>query len=126
VVLVGDYVQNIGFDAEEVATRLGEETWPEETAGYTYGIEVGHPSVRNFSEWNVSYYYRYLEADAVVDAFTDSDFHLGGTNAEGWILNTQFGLTKNLWLSVKWSTSDEIVGSPLAVDVLQVDLNAKF
>ncbi|RJP81429.1 MAG: outer membrane receptor for ferric coprogen and ferric-rhodotorulic acid [Desulfobacteraceae bacterium] len=126
IVLVGDYVENIGFDADKVAFRLGEASWPEETTGYIYGMEVGHPSVRNFSEWNVAFYYRHLEADAVLDAFTDSDFHLGGTNAEGWMLNTQIGLTKNLWLSVKWSTADEIVGAPLAIDVMQVDLNAKF
>jgi len=126
VVLVGDYVENIGFDAGEVARRLEEEKWPEETVGYNAGIEVGHPKVRNFSEWNVAFYYRYLEADAVLDAFTDSDFHLGGTNAKGWILNTQFGLTKNLWLAAKWNTSDEIEGPPLAIDVLQVDLNASF
>lgn len=126
VYLIGDYVENMGFDAEEIERRIGGEDWVEETVGWQAGIEVGHPSVRNFSEWNVAFYYRYLEADAVLDAFTDSDFHLGGTNCKGWIIQTELGLTKNLWLSVKWSTSDEISQYPLAIDVLNVDLNAKF
>lgn len=126
VVLTGNYVENIGFDPEEVARRWGVESWEDETTAYQVGISVGHPSVRNFSEWNVAFDYRYIEADAVLDAFTDSDFHLGGTNAKGWIMSIQFGLTKNLWLATKWSTSDTITREPLAIDVLQVDLNAKF
>ncbi len=122
----GDYVENVGFDAEETARRLGEKEWPDETKAYQVGMSVGYPRVRNFSEWNVAFTYRYVEPDAVLDAFTDSDFHLGGTNANGWILKTDFGLTKNLWLSLGYSTSDEIIGSPLAIDVLQIDLNASF
>jgi len=67
-----------------------------------------------------------LEADAVIDAFTDSDFHLGGTNAEGWILRSQIGIGKNTWFSWSWLTSDELIGLDYAVDVLQIDLNASF
>jgi hypothetical protein len=62
----------------------------------------------------------------VVDAFTDPDFHLGGTNAKGWVLGTDLGLLKNTWLTVRWLTADEISGPPLAIDVLQVDVNARF
>ena len=129
IILMGDYVENIAFDWGEIAEYWNDPDYAnekEENVGWDVGIAVGHPSVRNFSEWNVAFHYRYLEADAVLDAFTDSDFHLGGTNAEGWMLTTQFGLTKNTWLVAKWSTSDEIHGLPNAVDVLQVDLNAKF
>jgi hypothetical protein len=74
----------------------------------------------------VSLNYKYLEADAVVDAFTDSDFHLGGTNAKGWILGVDIGLAKNYWIAAKWLTSNEVSGPPLAIDVLQFDINARF
>ena len=129
IMLTGDYVKNIAFDWGENAVYWNASEYAdenEETTGWDVGISVGHPSVRNFSEWNVAFNYRYLESDAVLDAFTDSDFHLGGSNAEGWMLTNQLGLTKNFWLVVKWSTSDEINGLPNAVDVLQFDLNAKF
>ena len=79
-----------------------------------------------FNDWQLSLAYRYLEADATVDAFTDSDFHLGGTNNKGFILGAQYGLGKNTWLSARWMSSNEISGLPLAVDVLQLYFNAKF
>lgn len=126
IVLEGQYVKNFGFDSERVAAVTGNEDPVEDTDGYMAGITVGYPKITNFGEWNVGLKYKHLGADAVLDAFTDSDFHLGGTNCKGWIIQTELGLTKNLWLSVKWSTSDEISQYPLAIDVLNVDLNAKF
>ena len=66
------------------------------------------------------------EADAVLDAFTDSDFHLGGTNNKGFILGAQYGLGKNTWLSARWLSSNEIRGLPLSIDVFQLYFNAKF
>ena len=71
-------------------------------------------------------FYKHLEADAVLDAFTESDFHLGGTNTKGWILGARLGLRKNWWLRTRWLTADEIEGPALAIDVLQVDINAAF
>ncbi|MFO7740102.1 MAG: putative porin, partial [Desulfatiglandaceae bacterium] len=97
-----------------------------ETTGYQLGIEVGHPAVRDFLDWNVFLYYKYLEADAVVDAFTDSDFHDGGTNAKGWILGGEVGLYHNVSGRIRWLTTDEISGPPLAIDTLQMDINARF
>ena len=45
---------------------------------------MGYPEIKNRWDWRVYGYYKYLEADAVIDAFTDPDFHFGGTNARGW------------------------------------------
>jgi hypothetical protein len=64
--------------------------------------------------------------DAVLDAFTDSDFHLGGTNAKGWFIGGNYGLMKNVWLTGRWLTADVITGPPYGVDVLQVDINTQF
>lgn len=77
-------------------------------------------------DWQVYGAYKRLGSDAVVDAYTDSDFHLGGTDAKGWILGGNYGLDKNAWLSVRWLSANEITGLPLAIDVLMLDLNAKF
>lgn len=126
VIAIGDYVKNLGFNKADVIARTGNPDVKEETTGYQMGLIVGYPKMEKRFDWQVFFYYRYLEADAVVDAFTDSDFHLGGTNAKGWVLGGQLGLMKNVWLTARWLTSDEISGPPLAIDTLQVDLNARF
>ena len=126
IMLLGDYVKNLGFDKADVIARTGDSDASEETTGYQVGISVGHPQIEKRWDWKTFFYYKRLEADAVVDAFTDSDFHNGGSNAKGWIIGGELGLMKNVWLAVRWLTSDEISGPSLAVDVLQVDLNTRF
>jgi len=126
VILLGDYVKNLGFNQADVAALTGNPNPAEQVEGYQYGMSVGYPSTYEYGQWKVYFYVKHLEADAVVDGFTDPDFHLGGTNAKGWILGTDVGLSKNNWLTLKWLTADEISGPPLAIDVLQVDINARF
>ena len=126
VSLIGDVVYNIGFDQDDVERRTGIEFIPEDVFGYQIGMQLGYPEIREFGEWNTSMFYRYLEADAVLDAFTDSDFHDGGTNTKGWIVGFEFGLYKDVWLTWKWLSSDEAAGPPVAIDVMQLDLNARF
>ena len=60
------------------------------------------------------------------DAFTESDFHLGGTDTQGYRISGLYGLTTNLWLRARWLSATEIDGPPLSIDSLQVDLNARF
>ena len=62
----------------------------------------------------------------MVDGFTDSDFGGGGTNVQGFTLGANFALTKDVRCGLRWMSSDEIAGPPLASDVLMIDLNAKF
>jgi hypothetical protein len=82
VMFIADYVKNLGFDRDDVAERTGNPDVEEEDEGYQLGLIVGHRKTRRFGEWNTFFFYKHLEADAVMDAFTESDFHLGGTNAE--------------------------------------------
>jgi hypothetical protein len=126
IMLMADFVKNIGFDRDEVAQRTGNEDVQEEDKGYQVKMLVGHPEFLAFGDWNVSLAYKHLESDATIDAFTDSDFHLGGTNAEGWVLGGGYGLWNNLWLYGRWISSNEIEGPALAVDTFQLDLNARF
>jgi hypothetical protein len=125
VVLTGDYVRNAGFDREEILQRTGFTIEPK-TSGYQLKLAVGTPVMKQRADWQFTMAYKYLERDAVLDAFTDSDFHLGGTDAKGWILGGSYGLATNSWLTLRWLSADEIDGPPLAIDILQVDVNAKF
>jgi hypothetical protein len=78
-----------------------------------------------------------LGSDAVVDAFTNSDFGLGGTNNRGFILSGNYGLAKNTWLSARWMSADALESLVPAVtgnapstkfsnDTLQLELNTRF
>lgn len=125
VILTGDYVENIGYSRSKVLARTGRDVAPQ-TIGYMARVAVGMPTMLLKSDWQVSLAYRYLEADAVMDAYTDSDFHMGGTNNKGFVLGVQYGLGRNTWLSARWLSSNEISGPPLAVNAFQVYLNAKF
>ena len=103
-----------------------KDAWDKVQDGYMVGATFGYPVIANHGEWNIGLHYKYLGADAVLDAFTDSDFHLGGTNAKGWILKGEYGLYRNVWLTTRWLSSDEIHGYRIGVDTLQVDVNARF
>ncbi|MFA7349564.1 MAG: putative porin [Methylotenera sp.] len=134
IILTGDYVKNIGFDKKEIARRTGllASGMPEEqTDAYQVKLAIGMPTTYKLHDWQAFAAYKRLEADAVLDAYTDSDFYLGGTNAKGWILGANYGLGENTWLSARWFSADEIKprvasGDPLSIDVLMLDLNAKF
>jgi hypothetical protein len=138
VILSGDYVQNIGYNANKIRDRIGNgvmfvnstvfsaDPEDEQTRGYYARLTVGWPEVAVRRSWQAWLGYKYLERDAVVDAFTDSDFHLGGTNAKGWILGGRYGLLDNTYLNLSYLSGDEIDGPPLGIDVLQVDIVSEF
>ena len=136
VTLTGDYVENIGWDRDEIRHRTNGQVFTElgsltneirnDTTGYQIQLAVGWPQLRKARDWQVFGAWKHLESDAVLDAFTDSDFHLGGTNAEGWVLGGSYGLADYTWLTGRWISADEIEGAPYGVDVIQLDLNAKF
>lgn len=125
VLVALDYVKNIGFDPEEIRSRTGTE-FEEKTIGYQARVTLGMPLIEKRYDWNTYFGYKYLERDAVVDAFTDSDFRLGGTDSKGYIFGGNYGLDKNMWVSAKWLSADAIDGPKFSVDVLQIDLNARF
>ncbi len=70
--------------------------------------------------------YRYLERDAVVDAFTDSDFRLGGTDVKGFTFGAEYALNPRTQMRLRYLSGNEIDGPPLGIDVLQLDLTAQF
>ena len=62
----------------------------------------------------------------MVDAFTDPDFGLGGTNLQGYVLAAGFAVADRVWTTARWLSADEIVGPHYRVDVLLLDLQARF
>jgi len=125
IALVADYVRNIGFDAAETSARIGLPA-PERTNGYLGELNFGANDMARRHAWRAFVGYRYVEADAVLDAFSDSDFHLGGTDAKGYYLGADFSFTPRVLARLRYLSANEIDGPPLGIDVLQFDLNAQF
>jgi hypothetical protein len=138
VTVSGDYVKNRGFSREDIFARTGTAIDDGKDTGYQGKVQFGHLAMNARGNWNVSVAYRNLGSDAVLDAFTNSDFGLGGTNNKGLSLAGSYAIDKNTWLSAKWMSSDVIDSmvphSPastipktkLSVDIFQFELNARF
>ncbi len=138
--LQADYVRNLSYDPAAIlgnpltppvtnfdisangapgAYRSGPNGWMvKATVGYLRPVAKG--------DWNVAVGYKYIEPDAVLDAFNDHDFHLGGTNAKGYFVSANYYIANNTWLTGRWLSATEVFGPPLAIDVLQLELNTKF
>jgi len=132
VSLEADYLKNLLFDHSEINGKNpvnnlnGGNDWEGGDTGFLVRATVGNQDIDELWKWNVSLAYKYLESDAVPDAFTDSDFHLGGTNAQGFILGGSLGIARDTFLSLRWLSAEEVSGPPLSFDVFQLDLNASF
>lgn len=153
--LAGEYVRNLGFKrrdicagqfdtdlstlvqpynnygtdgnaASKICTKTNPTSFIGGNTGWMVNASIGHPKVLKRGSWNAFAEYRYLESDAVLDAYTDSDFHLGGTNAKGYVIGAEYGIADRLSLRARWFSANEIAGEPLAIDVLQIDFMARF
>ncbi|WP_395674685.1 putative porin [Inquilinus sp.] len=126
IIVTGDLVANLGYDKDKVSARVAEPGRKSGNMAYLARVLVGHPDIQHGNDWNASFTYKYLESDSVIDAFTDSDFHNGGTNAKGYILAGNYGVVDDVWLGLRWLSSDAISGPKFSVDTLMLDLNARF
>ncbi|MEL7449699.1 MAG: putative porin, partial [Pseudomonadota bacterium] len=87
-----EYLDNVGFDRDDVARRTGLDVEKAATA-YQLGFSVGHTDVVEPLDWQVFGYFRHMERDSVLDAYSDSTMHLGGTDMQGYQLGGSLGLT---------------------------------
>jgi hypothetical protein len=136
IILDGEYVWNTGFNRAAVSAVAVNNLagTPDGSPGAFNGgnqgwlarLTVGNKEIKHLWDWNAHVGYKYLQSDATVDAFVDSDFGLGGTNLKGYFIGGNVGLGENVWASVRWMSANSIAGLPYAVDVVQLDLNARF
>ena len=125
--ITGEATRNIAYNLTQIEALTGQAMPANENKGYVGELSFGTPVVDRFGAWRAAVGYRYVQSDAVIDAWTDADFHEGGTNTLGYYFWSSFGITKNTWLRVRYMSGNEIVGPPrYGLDILQVDLNARF
>jgi hypothetical protein len=134
--LAGEFIKNLAFnsgDMEAIAinnrgpiTSNGLAPFEGGDTAWIVGLKVGNAALQKRWDWRLGINYRYVESDAVVDGFTDSDFGGGGTNVKGFSIFGNLALSKDVWLGARWMSADEIAGPPLKVDIFQIDISAKF
>lgn len=138
--LDGEYVRNLWFDRSDVGLLNpfnnleganyfgGDDGWYANlTLGrFARGAFGDTPILPNRGDWFASVGYKFLQSDAIPDAFTDSDFHLGGTNARGYILGAGYAFARGTSLSARYLSAQEASGPDYKVDVLMIDLTTRF
>ena len=124
VTAAADVVKNIGYDVAKMKARAGFSVDPR-TLGYQGEIGFGTSS-QTAGAWRVYVGYRYLQRDAVLDGFTDSDFRLGGTDVQGYFIGADYSINPRVQARLRYLSGNEIDGPPLAIDTVQLDLNASF
>jgi hypothetical protein len=149
VLLAFEYAKNTAFSAGDFQSRAGSAFTGIDPGGrddgYLLKAAFGAPEVREPGDWQLSASYRHVGSDAVLDAFTDSDLGLGGTNVEGFTLGLSYGLYRNTSVSVRYlagrsidstinsltcgssaTNADSVCKAKFKVNTLQVDLNVRF
>ena len=135
--LEGEFAWNVGFKKDTVGAVAvnnrsacdGSGNCDQYAGGalaYVGRIGIGSPTLNHQWDWNVALTYTRVESDAVIDAFVNSDFGLGGTNLKGFWIGGRVSLTDFLTTGIRWMSADNIVGPTYRVDVLQVDLWGRF
>lgn len=147
--VTGQYIDNLGYNKNDVLHQFGYDsiddvpdsellTFKARTSGWLMGLAAGTQTTGNKGTWRASLAYRFLDRDATLDAFTDSDFHLGGTAASGYVFRGDWWFMNRSWLTLRYYSADEAShtvqtgsgqftdASPYGVDTLMLDINAQF
>lgn len=138
--LEADYLRNMAYDENQMWARAqggiinnfggaggtGQENFESGDTAYQLQATLGDLDPKERGDWNMQIGYRRIEPDALPDAYNDSDFHLGGTNAKGYFLESSYALDARTWLTGRWFAAKEVFGPPLSIDVFQIEVNTGF
>lgn len=134
--LNGNYIRNLAYNKGKMMSRSqgyivnnfgengeiesGPNAWMlQATLGRSYDL-------KEKGDWLAFVGYKYIQPDALPDAFNDSSFHQGGTNARGYYIGAGYAFDKNVYGVFRWMSTKEIYGPPLAIDTMQFEINARF
>jgi hypothetical protein len=137
--LEGEFMKNLAFDRTAIEDHgpprevpgpvnnlgangnfLGGDT------GYMVKVALGQLEIHKKWDWNAYFGYRYLESDSTLSALTDTDFHQGGTNAQGYAVGGSLGIGHNTWVAVRLLSAQAISGPHYGTDSVYLDLNSSF
>ena len=113
----GNIVNNFGDNGD---VESGPNAWMlQATLGRSYDM-------KEKGDWLAFVGYKYIQPDALPDAFNDSSFHQGGTNARGYYIGGSYAFDKNVYGVLRWMSTREVYGAPLSIDTMQFEINARF
>jgi polyhydroxyalkanoate synthesis regulator phasin len=121
----GEWVRNIGWEREDVLEVSGIDA-DERVDGYEVQFAFGLRDLDRPWNWRASAFYRYVQRDAILDAFSDSDFRGGGTDVKGYGISAEVGVTEAVSARLRYYAADEIDGPPFGLDTLFLDVNARY
>ncbi|MFN3618402.1 MAG: putative porin [Aquabacterium sp.] len=142
-----DMIENTGFDVADIRRRVNPAfassiDLAKKTTAWQARLHIGSPKQELRGDWSAFLGWRRFERDAWVDAFTDTTWHMGGTNYTGWSLGGQYFIGPRTSLGLRVTSTrnltdgrTEDVGGVQApnlssarqrVDVIQLELNARF
>ena len=144
-----DYVKNTGFDIADIRQRAGTDavnTLLPKTSGFQLRGQFGTQKLAERGDWQGFLAFRKFERDAWIDAFTDTTWHLGGTNYKGFSLGANYALDHNTTFGARWtstrnlddgvrflavptdptSVSGNLSSAPLKIDVIQLEVQSRF
>lgn len=144
-----DYVKNTGFDIADIQRRAGSAfatPLVDRTTGYQLRGQIGKPKLSERGDWQGYLAFRKFERDAWIDAFTDTTWHLGGTNYKGVSVGGAYTLDRNTTFGARWtstrnlddgvrflavpsdptSVSGNLSSAPQKIDVIQLEVNSRF
>ena len=153
IALEGEFIKNLGFNADAIehhgpfigltaagtalgvgpVNNLGSTSNPSipgpfvgGDTGYMAKATVGQLAIHRLWDWNAYFGYKYIESDATLDSLNDPDFHLGGTNAQGFFIGGTLGVARDTFVNLRWFSAQTIAGPHYGNDVVQLDLQASF
>jgi len=139
VSLLGEFVKNVALDKAAMNNlnrpdavvnnrNGGTGNWAGGDTAWYMGVNFGKPSTlfKERGDWSMGLGYRYVESDAVVDGFTDSNFGGGGTNMKGYTISAALALSRQTALHLTYMSAAQIAGPTLRSDVVMFDLTARF
>jgi hypothetical protein len=139
IAIDAEYLKNIGYNRQAILDHgptlvglIGPQN-PTTNGQYSGGdtayfirAQLGALQIRKRWDWNVMVGYKYLESDSTLDSINDADFHLGGTNAKGYVLTGSLGIAKDTYVSLRYFDATTISGPQDNNQVLQLDLLSSF
>lgn len=141
-----DFIHNTGFSQADIRRRAqpgANIDLAKKTNAWQARAQIGSTKQELLGDWSAYLGWRRFERDAWVDAFTDTTWHLGGTNYVGWTLGGSYYVGPRTALGLRLTSTRNLTdgrtetlsgGAEVPnlssirqrVDVLQVELNSRF
>lgn len=119
----------VGFEVADMPATIfadfvtNQEADDHERA-YMFGAKLG--KAKTPGSWQAKYNYREVQADALMGAFTDSDFRGGGTDAKGHEFGFGYQISARSQFAVTYFINEVGLDDPKDFKRLMVDLKFKY